>query len=258
MDINAKGLRVLVTAGAAGIGKVIAETFQANGARVFTCDVAQGPLEEFKKSNPAIGAMLADVADAKQVDRLFEEAGKFLGGLDVMVNNAGIAGPTAKVEDVTPEEWERTLAVNLNGMFYCTRRAVPLLKAAGGGSVINLSSSAGRLGFALRSPYCTAKFGVVGFTESLAIELGPSNIRVNDIQPGIVEGDRINRVIDAKSKALGMGFEEFKQQLLSKVSLRRMVTAQDIANTILFLCSDAGKNISGQSVPVCGNVETLN
>jgi NAD(P)-dependent dehydrogenase (short-subunit alcohol dehydrogenase family) len=142
-------------------------------------------------------------------------------------------------------------------MFYCTRLAVPLLKEAGGGSIVNLSSVAGRLGFPLRAPYAAAKWAVVGFTKSLAIELGPANIRVNAIQPGIVEGERIERVISAKSQALGLSFDEVQRQMVSKVSLRQMVSPFDIANMALFLATDAGRHISGQALSVCGNVETL-
>jgi NAD(P)-dependent dehydrogenase (short-subunit alcohol dehydrogenase family) len=250
-------LRVLVTAGAAGIGKAFAETFADAGAKVFICDVDQAALDTFRAARPEIGSCTADVADPKAVDALFDAATKFLGGLDVLINNAGIAGPTAPVEAIDIAEWNRTIAVDLNGMFYCTRRAVPLLKAAGGGSIINLSSVAGRLGFPLRTPYSAAKWAVVGFTKSLAMELGPANIRVNAIQPGVVEGDRIDRVIDAKAQALGVSFDEFKERLLSKVSLRRMVNPQDIANMALFLATDAGRNISGQALSVCGNVESL-
>jgi NAD(P)-dependent dehydrogenase (short-subunit alcohol dehydrogenase family) len=257
MNTTARGLRVLVTAGAAGIGKAFAETFADAGAKVFICDVDQAALDAFRTARPEIGSCTADVADPQAVDALFDAATKFLGGLDVLINNAGIAGPTAPVEAIDIAEWNRTIAVDLNGMFYCTRRAVPLLKVAGGGSIINLSSVAGRLGFPLRTPYSAAKWAVVGFTKSLAMELGPANIRVNAIQPGVVEGDRIDRVIGAKAEALGLSFDEFKERLLSKVSLRRMVSPQDIANMALFLATDAGRNISGQALSVCGNVESL-
>ena len=259
MDMNgsARGLRVLVTAGAAGIGKAFAETFADAGARVFLCDIDKTALDTFRAAHPKMGAVIADVADSRQVDGLFDDATVFLGGLDVLINNAGIAGPTAPVEDITITDWDRTIAVDLSGMFYCTRKAVPLLKAAGGGSIINLSSVAGRLGFPLRTPYSAAKWAVVGFTKSLAMELGPANIRVNAIQPGVVEGERIDRVISAKAKALGVSFDDFKQQLLSKVSLRRMVSPLDIANMALFLATEAGRNISGQALSVCGNVESL-
>ena len=257
MNSPAQGLRVLVTAGAAGIGKAFATTFADAGARVFVCDIDPGALDALRAARAAIGSCVADVAEPSQVDALFDAAGAFLGGLDVLINNAGIAGPTSPVEAIVIAEWNRTIAVDLNGMFYCTRRAVPLLKQAGGGSIINLSSVAGRLGYPLRTPYAAAKWAVVGFTKSLAMELGPSNIRVNAIQPGLVEGERIQRVISAKAKALGVSCDDYKQQLLSKISLRRSVSAQDIANMALFLATEAGQNISGQALSVCGNVESL-
>jgi len=250
-------MRVLVTAGAAGIGKAFAETFANAGAKVFICDVDRAALDTFRTTHPQIGASIADVADPRQVDGLFDAAAVFLGGLDVLINNAGIAGPTSPVENIDIADWDRTIAVDLNGMFYCTRKAVPLLKAAGGGSIINLSSVAGRLGFPLRTPYSAAKWAVVGFTKSLAIELGSANIRVNAIQPGVVEGDRIERVISAKAKALGESPDAIRHSMLAKVSLRRTVSPTDIANMALFLATDAGHNISGQALSVCGNVETL-
>ena len=254
MNVSANGLRVLVTAGAAGIGRAITETFVAQGARVHICDIDRAALEEVKRALPQATQTVADVAVLAEVDRLFADAKRALGGLDVLVNNAGIAGPTAKVEDIRPEDWDRCIAVDLNSMFYCTRLAMPLIKAAGGGSIINLSSVAGRLGFSMRTPYAAAKWAVVGFTKSLAIEAGPDKVRVNCIQPGTVEGDRINRVIDAKARAFGIPFEQQKQKLLETVSLRTFVTAQDIANMALFLATDAGKHISGQAVSVCGDL----
>ena len=257
MNNAAQGLLVLVTAGAAGIGRAFAETFADAGARVFVCDVDACALDGLRAPRPEIGGCVADVADPQQVDAMFDAATAFLGGLDVLINNAGISGPTAPVEDIDIAEWDRTIAVDLNGMFYCTRRAVPLLKQRGGGSIINLSSVAGRLGYPLRTPYAAAKWAVVGFTKSLAIELGPANIRVNAIQPGFVEGERIEKVISAKAEALGLSFADYKRQLLSRVSLRRTVSPADIANMALFLATAAGRNISGQALSVCGNVESL-
>jgi NAD(P)-dependent dehydrogenase (short-subunit alcohol dehydrogenase family) len=254
---TAQGLRVLITAGAAGIGKAFAETFAAAGARVFIGDIDPDALARLRAARPEIGGCVADVALPQQVDVMFDAATAFLGGLDVLINNAGIAGPTAPVETIDIAAWDRTIAVDLNGMFYCTRRAVPLLKQAGGGSIINLSSVAGRLGYPLRTPYAAAKWAVVGFTKSLAIELGPANIRVNAIQPGLVEGERIQKVISAKAEALGSSFADYERELLSKVSLRRMVSPADIANMALFLATAAGGNISGQALSVCGNVESL-
>ena len=258
MNTSAKGLRVLVTAGAAGIGLAIARIFALHGARVHICDVDQAALEACAREQPDISRSLADVSRREDVDRLFSDVKRELGGMDVLVNNAGIAGPTAKVEDIRPEDWEKCIAVDLNGMFYCTRLAMPLLKANGherGGSVINLSSVAGRLGFGMRTPYAAAKWGVVGFTKSLAVEAGPDGIRVNCIQPGNVEGERIDRVIEAKAKAFGASFETQKQALLETTSLRTFVSAQDIANMALFLATDAGKHISGQALSVCGDMQ---
>jgi len=254
VNTSAKGLRVLVTAGAAGIGLAIARTFRDAGARVFTCDVDDKALAALDKD---IGRTKADVANRADVERLFQEAHKALGGLDVLVNNAGIAGPTGRVEDIAPEDWDRCIAIDITGMFNCTRKAMPLIKAAGGGSIINLSSIAGRLGFPLRTPYAAAKWGVVGFTEALAAEAGPEHVRVNCIQPGVVAGDRVERVIDAKAKGLGISNDEMRERLLASVSLGVMVTAQDVANTALFLASDAGKHISGQSISVCGGVRYM-
>ncbi len=256
-DVSTKGFRVLVTAGASGIGRATAETFQAAGAKVHICDVSTEALAQFKQANPGITQSVCDVSDLRQVDQLFADVKQHLGGLDVLVNNAGIAGPTAVVEETKPEDWERTMAVNLNGMFYCTRLGVPMLKAAGGGSIANLSSTAGRLGFPYRSPYAATKWGVVGFTQSIAMELGEFNIRVNAILPGVVAGDRIDRVMTARAKARGVSVEQAKKEAVEHVSMRTMVSAQDIANMIVFLASDAGKHVSGQSMPVCGNVETL-
>lgn len=257
MNTSAQGLRVLVTAGGAGIGRAFASTFHKAGAKVFVCDVDVHALAEFRVEHPYIGTAVADVAVPSQVDELFDTAASFLGGLDILINNAGIAGPTARVEDISVLEWDRTIAIDLNSMFYCTRRAVPLLKAAGGGSIINLSSIAGRLGYPLRTPYSAAKWAVVGFTKSLAIELGPSNIRVNTIQPGVVEGERVNRVISARAEAAGIDFETSRKQFVSTISLQRMVSAQDIANMALFLATPAGANISGQALSVCGDHGTL-
>jgi NAD(P)-dependent dehydrogenase (short-subunit alcohol dehydrogenase family) len=256
MNTSAQGLRVLVTAGAAGIGRTIAQTFAVHGARVHICDADQAALDACGHEQPDLSRSLADVSRVVDVDRLFVDVKRELGGLDVLVNNAGIAGPTAKVEDIQPADWERCIAVDLNGMFYCTRLAMPMLKANGharGGSIINLSSVAGRLGFGMRTPYAAAKWGVVGFTKSLAIEAGPDGIRVNCIQPGDVEGERINRVIEAKAEAFGVSFASQKQTLLDTISLRTFVGAQDIANMALFLATDAGKRISGQALSVCGD-----
>jgi NAD(P)-dependent dehydrogenase (short-subunit alcohol dehydrogenase family) len=251
------GLRVLVTGGASGIGWAMAVALQQEGARVHLCDASPERLAEALSQQPEMSGTVADVASEQQIDLVFDELRQSLGGLDVLVNNAGIAGPTAAVEDIHPDDWSRTLAVNFTGQFLCARRAVPLLKAAGGGSIINMSSVAGRLGYPLRTAYAASKWAVIGFTESLAIELGPHDIRVNALLPGIVDGERMRRVIAARADALGLSYDEMESRYLAQVSLRRMVTHADVAAMALFLCSGAARNISGQSLSVCGNVETL-
>lgn len=257
MELNCTGLRVVITAAASGIGRVMAETLQQNGARLHICDVNAEALAACQAALPGIGATLADVADPAQVDRLFEEAETTLGGLDVLINNAGIAGPTGPVELITPDAWNATLAVNISGQFHCVRRAVPLLKQAGGGLIVNLSSAAGLFGFPNRTPYAASKWAVIGFTKSLAMELGEHNIRVNAICPGIVEGDRQDRVIAAKAQAESRTVDEVRSQIVRQNSMRTFVTQQDIANMVLYLCSPAGRAISGQSLSIDGHTETL-
>ncbi|MGZ3159783.1 MAG: SDR family oxidoreductase [Burkholderiaceae bacterium] len=257
VDISMNGKHVVVTAGAQGIGLAIAKTFVEAGAHVHICDVNADALAAAKASMPHIGCSLTDVSDEAQVDSMFADLKTRWGTLDALVNNAGIAGPTAKLEDITLADWQRTIGINLTGLFLCTRRAVPMIKAAGGGSIINMSSVAGRLGYPLRTPYSATKFGVVGLTKTWAMELGPSNIRVNAVLPGTVKGDRVEQVIAAKAVAAGISQEEMRTRFVEKVSMRRMVSPEDVANQILFICSPAGAMISGQSLSVCGNMEYL-
>lgn len=257
MQLTCEGLRVLVTAAGSGIGRAIAETLQTNGARVHICDLSAERLAECQTALPAIGITQADVADPRQVDPLFDAAVAHLGGLDVLVNNAGIAGPTGPVETLDPVAWDRTMAVNINSQFYCTRRAVPLLKSAGGGAIINLSSAAGLFGYPLRTPYAASKWAVIGLTKSLAMELGDFGIRVNAICPGPVEGPRIDGVISARAEARGESFEAMRAAYQRQNSLHTFIQAQDIANLVLFLCSPAGSKISGQALSIDGNTESL-
>ena len=251
------GQRVLITAGAGGIGLAIAERLALHGARLFVCDVSDEALDAFGRDFPEAGRIKADVSDEGDVDRMFDAVADKLGGLDALINNAGIAGPTGGIEEIDPAEWRRCIDVCLNGQFLCARRAVPMLKAAGGGSIVAMSSAAGKFGYAFRTPYSSAKFGIIGFTESLAKELGPHNIRVNAIRPGIVEGPRMSGVIRARAEQVGVSYDEMETEYLSKISLRRMVSPHDVAAVVAFLLSDAGANLSGQSIGVDGNMETL-
>jgi NAD(P)-dependent dehydrogenase (short-subunit alcohol dehydrogenase family) len=257
VNLGIKGLRVLVTAGAGGIGLEIARAFVAEGARVRVCDVDTKALRALAKSDPKITRSKADVSDRWQVAKLFKEALAVLKGLDVLVNNAGIAGPTGKVDEIAPEDWDRTLAIDITGQFNCTRLAVPHLRESRNASIVNLSSAAGRLGFPLRTPYSAAKWAVVGFSKSLAAELGPEGIRVNAIQPGIVSGERIDRVMENKARARGISPAAMLEEALSVVSMRTTVTPQQIADTIVFICSERGRTISGQAISVCGDTQML-
>ena len=251
------GQRALITGAGSGIGKVMAQHFEKAGARIWICDADTNNLEQSLKENPDWNGTPCDVSDENQVDQLFKEMSDSFGGLEILVNNAGIAGPTAPVEEIEPDEWRRSVGVNLNGAFYCTRLATPLLKNSPKASIINISSVAGRLGFARRLPYASTKWAMIGFTESLAKELGPSGIRVNALLPGIVEGPRIEGVFQARAESEGVPYEEVRDRVLNNVSMKRMVSAGDVAEMAVFLCSEAGKNISGQSISVCGNVENL-
>ena len=252
LTVRLDGLRVAISAGAAGIGRVMADSFASCGARVFLCDVDREALAACPHPST-----YADMETVEGCDAFMDAALSHLGGLDVLANNAGIAGPTARVEEVTPEALTRTLKIDLESMFHCTRRAVPALREAGGGSIVNLSSAAGRFGFPRRSPYSAAKWGVVGFTKSLAIELGPDRIRANAILPGLVAGDRIRRVIEAKAQARGIPFAEQEAEMLRSTSLRSYVTPQDITNMALYLCSPFGATISGQALAVDADMQVL-
>jgi NAD(P)-dependent dehydrogenase (short-subunit alcohol dehydrogenase family) len=254
----AAGLRVLVTAGAGGIGAAIARAFHEAGSRVHVCDVDRAALDRLNTEMPGITASMADASVAADVDLVFDDVQGSLGGLDVLVNNAGIAGPTAPIEHIAATDWERAVAVNLNSQYYFARRAVPLLKQSRASpSLIAMGSVAGRLGYPLRTPYASTKWAIVGLTKSLAIELGPHGVRVNAILPGVVEGERMNAVIATRAASAGVSTEAMREEYLGRISLRRMVSADDVAALALFLCSPAARNVTGQAISVDGNVEHL-
>jgi NAD(P)-dependent dehydrogenase (short-subunit alcohol dehydrogenase family) len=248
-----QGLRVLVTAGASGIGAAIASAFAETRAEIHVCDIDDAALAAFKTSFPACQATHADVADAEQVASLFRMQQERFSGLDVLVNCAGIAGPTAGVDKITEQEWTRTIEVNLNGQYRCLHHAVPMLQASKAANIICISSIAGRLGIPWRTPYVATKWAIVGMAKSLAEELGPDNIRVNAILPGIVEGPRMDGVIRARAKLEGVEETAMRDEYLKHISLHRMVTGDDVALMCLFLCSPAGRNVSGQAISVDGN-----
>jgi NAD(P)-dependent dehydrogenase (short-subunit alcohol dehydrogenase family) len=251
------GKRVLVTAGGDGIGLEIARAFAGAGSKVLVCDIQSESLARLAKDFPGIHNCLADVSREKDVAAMFALVDQKLGGLDVLINNAGIAGPTGGIETLSLADWERTLAVNLTGQFLCIRQAVPRLRQGRDPAIINLASAAGHLGMPGRAPYSASKWGVVGLTKTLAIELGRDGIRVNAILPGAVDGPRIRSVIAAKAKALGKSEEELTRVYTDQAALGRMVTARDIANMVLFAASDLAGNVTGQELVVDGHTQSL-
>lgn len=248
--------RVLVTAGAAGIGKEIAREFALNGADVCVCDINAQALDMAAKDIPGLKTIVCDISQRQDIERMVPAAVAALGGLDVLVNNAGIAGPTAPVEDTNPDQWEAVMTVDVIGTYHVTRLAIPHLKKSAAGSIVFMSSVGGRFGYPNRSAYCTAKMGLIGFAKTLSRELGQYNIRCNAVAPGAVGGERIERVLQGRADAEHKTLEEERAAAMSVQSLKRFVDPKDIAALILFLTSDAGKSISGQVLPIDNDAQT--
>jgi len=248
---------VAITAGASGIGKVVAETFLARGSVVHVCDVDEDAGNLFAAEHDSLHFTRGDVSRFGDVQSFFSRIEEEFGRLDVLVNNAGVSGPTAPAESVEPADWDQTIAVNLHGQFYCAREAIPLLRANGGGSILNMSSNAAFSGFPLRAPYTASKWAIIGLTKTLAMELGVHGIRVNAICPGSVSGARIDGVIERDAAERGMTPGEIRDVYQRQSSMRLFVSARDVANTIVFLSSDEGCVISGQVLGIDGHTESL-
>jgi NAD(P)-dependent dehydrogenase (short-subunit alcohol dehydrogenase family) len=247
----------LVSGGAAGIGRTIARAFLASGYGVHVCDASREHTETFVAANPTATASVADVSDAAQVKTVFADLVDRYGHLDVLINNAGIAGPTAHVEDIGIDDWDECIGVDLNGLFYMTKLAVPLLKQRAGSSIINIASTAALHGYPLRSAYAASKWAQVGLTKTWAMELGPDGIRVNAISPGSVDGPRIDAVIDREAVKRNLTPGEVRDVYLKQTSMRTFITADDVANMAVFLASDGAARVSGQIIAVDGYTEGL-
>ncbi len=248
---------VLISGAASGIGRRTAERFLEQGDRVHICDVSAADVDDFVATNPAATATIADVGVRKDVDRVFGDLVQHHGRLDVLVNNAGIAGPTSPVDEHDEDGWDRCIRVNLTGTFYMTRRAVPLLRDAGGGAIINVSSTAALHGYPMRSAYAASKWGMMGLMKTWAMELGREGIRVNAVCPTSVEGARIDDVIAEDAKQRGLPAEQVRDAYLRQTSMRTFVSPDEVADMILFLASDGARKISGQSISVDGHTEGL-
>jgi NAD(P)-dependent dehydrogenase (short-subunit alcohol dehydrogenase family) len=249
--------RVMITAAASGIGRAIARAFAAEGARVHICDVSEPALATFRSEFPDIAASHINVRNEGEIDAWFDDALDDLGGLDVLVNNAGIKGPTAPVDDIELADWRECLEVCLDSHFLSARRAAPVMKAHKSGAIINLSSNAGLFGFGNRSPYAAAKWAVIGLTKSLAIELGRYNVRCNAICPGGVRGERINRVIEGEAAVRGVGFQVVAREIVANQSIERLIEPEEVADLCVFLASDKAKMINGEAIAIDGHAETF-
>ncbi len=242
--------RVLITAGAAGIGREFARAFAATGAKVFVCDIDDKALDQIGKEIPGLATARCDMSRRADIERMVPAAVAALGGLDVLINNAGISGLTLPVAEYPPDDWDKVVAVNLTAMFDVSRLAIPHLKQSQAASIINMTSIAGRHGFVNRSPYSATKWGVIGLTKTLAMELGEWGIRANAIAPGAVAGDRIKRVFAGRAQISGRSLADVEADAMANQSIKAMVDPQDIAQLAVFLASDAAKAISGQVIPI--------
>lgn len=258
MDIvgRMKGKRVLVTGAASGIGLAIAQRMAQEGARVAICDVQPAVLRTVAQAHPDWLCLQADVSSEADVRHMFDAVASGLGGLDCLVNNAGIAGPTLPVEEIAVEQWEAVQACNVRGAFLCARAAAPLLKAQGG-SLIILSSVAGRMGVPYRTPYAAAKWALIGLAKSLALEMGEYKVRVNAILPGLTRGPRLDGVIQARAQGAGRSFDEQVALEVGSTALREMGEARDIANAALYLASDEGRLVTGVALAVDAGMESV-
>ena len=247
--------RVLVTAGASGIGREIARSFIAAGASVFVCDIDEKALAHLEQEMPGVRTATCDMGKRSDIERMMRDGIAALGGLDVLVNNAGIAGPTAPVESYDPAEWDKVVTVNLTGTFDATRLAIPHLRRSAAGVIINMSSVAGRFGYANRSAYSATKWAIIGFTKTLAIELGETGIRANAILPGAVAGPRIEKVFEGRAQARAQSLEQVRAAAMATQSIKRPVDPRDIAALAVFLASDSAKSISGQVLPIDNDMQ---
>ena len=260
MDKSLRNKKILISAGASGIGWATAKVCLSKGATVFICDIESKYLNKVKKhplNNKKLFIYHCDASNELDVNELFEKILKKTKKLDCLINNVGVAGPTGTIEKLSSKHWENTLKINVISHFYFTKLAIPMLKNNKGGSIINMASGAGIMGFPLRSPYAASKWAVVGITKTLAMELGKFKVRVNAICPGTIKGDRMVRVIRDKAKFLKISKKSIEKEFISMASINSWVYEEDIGSMCSFLISDDAKRISGQIIGVDGNATRL-
>ena len=259
-DQSLKNKKIIISAGASGIGWATTKICVSRGAQVFLCDINEKLINKIKKNKKyknKIFAYECDVSNENEVINFFSKVLKKNKKIDALINNVGIAGPTGNIEQLDSEEWERTLHVNVVSHFYFTKQAIPLIKKNKTGSIINLSSGAGILGFPLRSPYAASKWAIVGLTKTLAMELGKFRIRVNAICPGTIKGDRMKRVVRDKAKFLKISQKQIEKEFISMASMNTWIYEEDIGKMCAFLISNDSERISGQIIGVDGNAIRL-
>ena len=255
-----KNKKIIISAGASGIGFATAKVCLSKGAIVYLCDVNNKFLKKVQKhplNNKRLFAYEYDASNEYDVSNFFDKIKKKTKKIDALINNVGVAGPTATIEKLNSEDWEQTLKINVISHFYFTKLAIPMLKKNKGGSIINISSGAGIMGFPLRSPYAASKWAVIGVTKTLAMELGKFKIRVNAVCPGTIKGDRMVRVIKDKAKFLKISKKKIEKEFVSMASMNCWIYEEDIGKMCSFLISNEGERISGQTIPVDGNAIRL-
>jgi NAD(P)-dependent dehydrogenase (short-subunit alcohol dehydrogenase family) len=254
-DTPAVPLRVLVTAGGSGIGRAIAERFLAAGASVHVCDVSRDMLDAATAANPGLRGSLADVGRPEDVEALVATASGWMGGIDVLVNNAGIGGPRGALDEISYADWDRTISVNLNGMFYCIKNVAPFMKSQKSGCIVNISTASAKVALPQRSPYVASKVGVLGLTHTVAREFGPFGIRCNAILPGLIDNERGRRIVTGQAAERGITVVEREAEFLEFISLRCWIDPAEVGDLAVFLASKAGRHITGQQIGMDGNVE---
>ena len=260
MPLSLQNKKIIISAGASGIGWATAKVCLSRGAIVYLCDIDDKSLNKIKKHpliNKRLFAYECDASDEDEVSIFFNQINKKTKKIDALINNVGVAGPTGTIEKLNSDDWEKTLKINVISHFYFTKLAIPMLKKNKSGSIINISSGAGIMGFPLRSPYAASKWAVIGVTKTLAMELGKFKIRVNAICPGTIKGDRMVRVIRDKAKFLKVSKKSIEKDFVSMASMNCWIYEEDIGNICCFLISKNGERISGQAIPVDGNATRM-
>ena len=257
-DQSLKNKKIVISAGASGIGWASTKILLSRGAYVYLCDISSKSLNKLEKhplKNKRLFTYECDASDEHQVSNFFNQIKKKIKTIDALINNVGIAGPTGTLDKLESQEWEKTIQVDINSHFYFTKQAIPLIKKSKNGSIINISSTAGILGFPLRTPYAASKWAAIGVTKSLAMELGKFNIRVNAVCPGTIKGNRMKRVIKDKAKFTKSSTRSIEKDFISMSSMKKWILEEDIGKMCAFLISNDSSKVSGQVIAVDGHTE---